>query len=165
MRRRFVMEEGVAHASHDGPLLIREGAHRAALRTRLLATEVFRRLTLGGDFECAGEQRLHGGHGDFFHLCESDIGPGPLLAPVLTDDVFSPAVSEFLNAAKILGCEFACGHVASVPEVGEIRADEIVCGIVRPKRASCKLGPAPAIPCNECDRWTECRDWCNLCEL
>jgi hypothetical protein len=103
---------------------------------------VFGRLSLGSVLENAGEQRLHGGHGDFFHLCEGDVGSGPLLPPVPGDDDFSPAASEFLNAAKILGGGFGCGHVAFVPGVVVVRPDESVCGIVRPRRVSCKVGPA-----------------------
>jgi hypothetical protein len=68
----------------------------------LFVAEVLRRLPFGGVFEGAGKQRLHCRHGDFFHLRERDIGSGTLLAPVLADDDFSPAMSEFLNAAKIL---------------------------------------------------------------
>ena len=103
---------------------------------------MFGRLSLGGVFESAGEQRLHGGHGDFFHLREGNVGPRSVLAPVPGDDDFSPATSEFLNAAKILRCGLGCSHVVSVPGVRVVRPDEIVCGIVRPKRASCKPGPA-----------------------
>jgi hypothetical protein len=108
----------------------------------LFGAKVFGRLSPGGVFKSARQQRLHGGHGDFFHLCKGDVGPGPLLAPVPGDDDFPPAASEFLNAAKILGAGSRCGHVASVPGVGVVRTDEIVCGIVQPRHASCKVGPA-----------------------
>ena len=142
MALRFVVGEEAADAGDDLALLVRERADAAALGAGLFGAEVFGRLSLGGVFESAGQQRLHGGHGDFFHLCEGDVGPGPLLAPVPGDDDFPPAASEFLNAAKILGGGSGCGHVASVPGVGVVRPDEIVCGIVRPRRASCKVGPA-----------------------
>lgn len=125
MGLRFVMEEGVADARDDGPLLVCQRTERATLRAGLFVTEVLG-LPLRGDFEGAGQQRLHGGHGDLFHLRERDLKAGPILAPVLPDDDLSPAAREFLNAAQILGCEFWCGHVASVPEVAEVSDDEIV---------------------------------------
>jgi hypothetical protein len=112
----FVVEEGLAGAGDDLSLFVRERADGAAFRAGLLAAEVFGRLSFGGIFKGAGEQRLHGGHGDIFHLSEGDIGPGSVLAPVPADDDFSPAVSEFLNAAKILGYRFVCGHDASCEE-------------------------------------------------
>lgn len=83
----------------------------------MVRAEVFRRLPLRGVFEGAGEQRLHGGHGDLFHLGEGDVGPGSLLAPVLANDDSSPAASEVLDAAEILRREFGCGHDASLQEV------------------------------------------------
>jgi hypothetical protein len=113
---RFVVQERAADPGHDRSFLMLERADRAALRTGLFVAEVFRRLPLGRHFEGAGEQRLHGGHGDLFHLREGDVGSGPLLAPVPLDDDFSPAVSEFLNAAKILGCAFVCSHDTSLQE-------------------------------------------------
>ena len=64
--------------------------------------EVFCRLPLRRHLKGAGEQRLHGGHGHLFHLRECDIGSGSLLTPVLADDDFSPAMSEFLDTSKIL---------------------------------------------------------------
>lgn len=125
MGLRFVVEEGVADTRDDRPLLVCQRTEHATLRARLFVTEVLG-LPLRGDFEGAGQQGLHGGHGDLFHLRESDIEAGPILAPVLSDDDFSPAAGEFLNAAKILGCEFLCGHVASLPAVAEVSDDEIV---------------------------------------
>lgn len=144
MALRFVVGEEAADACDDLACLVRERADASALGTGLFGAEVFGRLSLGGIFESAGEQRLHGGHGDFFHLREGNVGSRSLLAPVPGDDDFSPAASEFLNAAKILGGGSGCGHVASVPGVGVVRPDEIVCGIVRPRRANCKAGPALA---------------------
>lgn len=138
----FVVRELASDAGDDLAFLVRQRADPAAFGTGLFVAQMLRRLSLGGVFEGAGEQRLHRHQGDFFHLGEGDVGSGTLLAPVPADDDFSPAVSEFLNAAKILGCQFVCGHVASLPEVGNVSADEIVCGTVRPKRASCKVGPA-----------------------
>ena len=117
MSLRFVVQKCAADPGHDRTFLMLERAHPAALRTGLFGAEMLGRLLLGGHFERAGQQRLHGGHGDLFHLCEGDVGSGPLLAPVLPHDDFSPAVSEFLNAAKILGCEFACRHDASLQRV------------------------------------------------
>jgi hypothetical protein len=139
---RFVVREEAADACDDLALLVRERADAAALGAGLFGAKVFGRLSPGGVFKSARQQRLHGGHGDFFHLCKGDVGPGPLLAPVPGDDDFPPAASEFLNAAKILGAGSRCGHVASVPGVGVVRTDEIVCGIVQPRHASCKVGPA-----------------------
>lgn len=103
MSFRFVVPEGAADPGDDLTFLVREGADFAAFGAGLLVAEVFRGLPLGGVFEGAGEQGLHGGHGDLFHLREGDVGPGSLLAPVPVDDDFSPAVSEFLDVAKILG--------------------------------------------------------------
>jgi len=105
MSLRFVVQKRVADPRHDRPLLVLKRAHRAAIRTRLLAAEVFRRLPLRRDLEGARQQRLHGGHGHVFHFGERDLGPGAFLAPVLADDDFSPAVSQFPDPAKILGCE------------------------------------------------------------
>jgi hypothetical protein len=99
---RFIVVEGAADASHDLTLLVREGTDPPARGTGLVRAEVFRRLPLCGVFESASEQRMHGGHGDFFHLGEGDVGSRPLLAPVLPDDDFSPAMSKFMDAAKIL---------------------------------------------------------------
>lgn len=82
----------------------------------MFVAELFGCLPFGRVFEGAGEQRLDRRHGDFFHLSKGDVGSGPLLAPVPADDDFSPAMSEFLDAAKILGCEFARGHDASLQE-------------------------------------------------
>jgi hypothetical protein len=126
----FVVREQASNAGDDLAFLVRERADPAAFGTGLFLAEMLRRLSFGGVFEGAGEQRLHRRHGDFFHLGEGDVGSGTLLAPVPADDDFSPATSEFLDAAKILSCEFVCGHVASVPEVREVGANEIVCGIV-----------------------------------
>lgn len=117
MGLRFVVEEGVADAGDNETFLVRQRAHRAALGTGLLAAEVLGRLPLCRHLEGAGEQGLHRRHGDFFHLCEGDLGTGTLLAPVPLDDDFPPVVSEFLNAAKILRCEFVCCHDASLQEV------------------------------------------------
>jgi hypothetical protein len=136
---RFVVGEEAADAGDNLAFLVRKRADAAARGAGVFGAEVFGRLSLGGVFESAGEQRLHGGHGDFFHLGEGDVGPGSLLAPVTGDDDFSPAASELLNAAKILGCEFACAHVASVPGVGVVRPNEIVCGIGHPKTRAAKL--------------------------
>lgn len=116
MSLRFVVGEETPDAGDDLAFLVRERADPAAFGTGLFVAEVFGRLSLGGVFESAGEQRLHRHHGDFFHLGEGDVGSGTLLAPVPADDDFSPAVSEFLNAAAILGCQLVCGHVASLPE-------------------------------------------------
>jgi hypothetical protein len=113
---RFVVGEEAAGACDDLAWLVRERAEATARGAGLFGAEVFGRLSLGGVFESAGEQRLHGGHGDVFHLCEGDVGAGSLLAPVPGDDDFSPAASEFLNAAKILGGGFGCGHDASQQE-------------------------------------------------
>lgn len=59
-------------------------------------------LLVGGRLEGSGEQRLDRRHGDFFHLVEVDIEPGPFLAPVLTHDDFSPALGEFRDPPQIL---------------------------------------------------------------
>ena len=117
MRLRFVVQKCTADPRHDLTLFVGERADPAALRTGLFVAEVLGRLLMGGHFKRAGQQRLHRGHGDLFHLCEGDLRSGPLLAPVLPHDDFSPAVSQFLNAAKILGCEFACRHDASLQRV------------------------------------------------
>jgi hypothetical protein len=114
MGLRLVVEECVSDAGDDRPFLVLKRAHRAALGAGLLAAEVLGRLPLCGDLEGAGEQRLHSSHGDLFHLCEGDVGSGSLLAPVLADDDFSPAMSELLNPAKILGCELVCRHDAAL---------------------------------------------------
>ena len=98
----FVVQEGAADPGHDLAFLMLKRADPAALRTGLFGAEMLGRLLLGGHFQGAGQQRLHGGQGDFFQLREGDVGSGPLLAPVLADDDFSPAMSEFLDAAKIL---------------------------------------------------------------
>jgi hypothetical protein len=113
---RFVVQEGAADACDDLALLVRQRADRAAFGAGLFAAEVLVGLPPGGVFERAGQQRLDRSHGDFFHLGEGDIGTGPLLAPVAGDDDFSPAMSQFLNAAEILGCEFVCCHNASRQE-------------------------------------------------
>lgn len=117
MSLRFVVQKGAADPGHDLTLFVGERADPAALRTGLFVAQVLGRLLLGGHFQGAREQRLHRGHGDLFHLREGHVGSGPLLAPVLPHDDFSPAVSQFLNAAKILGCEFACRHDASLQRV------------------------------------------------
>jgi hypothetical protein len=114
MGLRFVVQKGAADPGHDLAFLMLEWAHPAALRTGLFLAEVLGRLLLRGHFEGASEQRLHRGHGDLFHLREGHVGSGTLLAPVLPHDDFSPAVSQFLDAAKILGCEFGCRHDASL---------------------------------------------------
>jgi hypothetical protein len=112
----FVVREQASDAGDDLAFFIRERADPAAFGTGLFLAQMLRRLSFGGVFEGAGEQRLDRRQGDFFHLCEGDVGSGPLLAPVSADDDFSPAVCEFLNATKILGCEFVCRHDASPQE-------------------------------------------------
>jgi len=111
------VQKCAADPGHDLTLFVGEWANPAALRTGLFVAEVLGRLPLRGHFEGAGQQRLHRGHGDLFHLREGDVGSGTLLAPVLPHDDFSPAVSQFLDAAKILGCEFGCCHDASLQRV------------------------------------------------
>jgi hypothetical protein len=143
MGLRFVVEEGVPDACDDLPWLVRERADRAALGAGLFAAEVLVRLPLRGNFEDAGQQRLHGRQGDLFHLGEMDVGSGPPIAPVLTDDDFAPAPSEFLNTAKILGCELACGHDVSPQGLPRLRPDEIVSKSSLRGATSCKVGPAP----------------------
>lgn len=113
----FVVCEETPDAGDDLAFLVRERADPAAFGAGLFVAQMLRRLSLGGVFEGAGEQRLHRHHGDFFHLGEGDVGSGTLLAPVPADDDFSPAVSEFLNAAAILGCHCVCGHDASLQRV------------------------------------------------
>jgi hypothetical protein len=114
---RFVVQKCTADPGHDLTLFVGERADPAARGTGLFGSEVLGRLLLGGHFERAREQRLHRGHGDLFHLRQGDVGSGTLIAPVLPHDDFSPAVSQFLNAAKILSCKFACRHDASLQRV------------------------------------------------
>jgi hypothetical protein len=86
----FVMFEGAAGPYDDRSFLVLERAHRSAIGTGLLGTQMVG-LFLGCDLEGTCQQGTYRGDGNVFHLAEGHIQSRPLLSPVLPDDDFPPA--------------------------------------------------------------------------
>jgi hypothetical protein len=97
----FLVFEDTADPRHDRSLLLLQRTTPPAPGTGVLQTQLIS-LLRSGHFQGAGQQGLHRGHRDFFHLREIDIQPGSLLAPVLPHDDFSPATGQFLDPTNIL---------------------------------------------------------------
>lgn len=125
MRLRFVVVEGAADPHGDLAILALEGTKPLAGGAGLCGAELLG-LMLGGNFERPGQQRLHGRHGDIFHLGQIDIQTRTLLAPLLSHDDFSPSLGEVLDVAEVFARKFACGHVASLQRDASISSDEIL---------------------------------------
>lgn len=125
MRLRFVVVEGAANPHGDLAIVALQGTKSFAGGAGSFVAELLG-LLLGRGFERPGQQRLHGSHRDIFHLGQIDIQAGALLAPLLSDDDFSPSLGEFVDVAEVFDHELACGHVASLQEDAAISADEIV---------------------------------------
>ena len=121
----FAMVEGAAGPHGDVAFVALQGARPAAGGAGLFVAELLG-LLLGGGFESAGHQSLHGGHGHVFHLGQIDIESGTVFAPLLADDDFSPALGQVGDVLEIFGGEFACGHVASLQGVLSVRLAEIL---------------------------------------
>jgi hypothetical protein len=83
-------------------------------------------LLLAGHLQGAGQQAAHGGDADVFHLGQVHVQAGPLLAPVLADNDFSPALGQFLDALEIFSGRFACSHDASMQRDTFLSPDKIL---------------------------------------
>jgi hypothetical protein len=101
MRLRFVVVEDAANPHHDRPFLMLKRTDPPTLGTGILLAQLVRLLP-GPHLQGAGQQRPHSRHRHFFHFRQGHIESGTLLAPVLSNDDFSPASRQFLDPANIL---------------------------------------------------------------
>jgi hypothetical protein len=111
------MVEDAADSRHNRSLVVLERTDSPTSRTCLLLTQLAG-LLLRRHLQGARQQRLHGRHRHFLHLRQVNVQAWTLLAPLLPHDDSSPALGKFLDPANILGCRFACCHVASLQEFG-----------------------------------------------
>lgn len=125
MSLRFVMLKGTTVAHDKRSLLALERTHPSALGTGLLLAQLTG-LLVGGHLQGAGQQTLHGRHRDILHLGEIDIETGPLFAPVLAHDNFSPAFGQFADVFEILRRQFTSRHCRLLQRDKSISLDEIL---------------------------------------
>jgi hypothetical protein len=92
--------ERAAAPHHDRPVFATERTAATTVRTRLLLAQL-RGLSLRRFLQGASEQAPHRRHANLFHLSQIDVQSRPLLAPLLSNDDFSPAFGQFLNPPKI----------------------------------------------------------------
>jgi hypothetical protein len=112
MRLGFVMGKGSA-AGRDLAVFADEGAGLTAVGAGLVIAEVLGLLG-GGIFEGAGEESAQGGPSDGFHVVEGDIESGSVIAPLVADDDFAPALGKLEDAVEILGRRRPCHKGTSV---------------------------------------------------
>ena len=100
MSLRLVMLDRRTGPHDDRPFLRTKRTVPSAARTGVGVAELSG-LLVGGRLEGPRQQGLDRHHGDFFHLVEVDIEPGPFLPPVLPHDDFSPALGQFGDPLQI----------------------------------------------------------------